>query len=578
MDEMIFNDDDGAVHLAADIAKVPSSTGKKNYSEDISDNMLGGDDAFESELEEMLYSRHVEVESFEDLKNQRGTPIPALFNQFYKFIQNPSSVSVETFKRMIDTDDTIGSGVDFLTTCLAARLGQYQHPNETISKFVNKALNQLEGGWTNSVKKLLSGSWAGYAVGEKIWHNTPEGFLPKKIAVLPPSTILFETDRVGEITSDGILQYQRNYNPALFGSGPSYLFGFSGGVGGFGPGLGTKQDPFSQMGDFPFPLRTANTYSYLSIRIPKLKCILYSFDAQGNFENPYGRSLLRRCHKYYLLKDAILQMLSIALDRKGTPLTVVYVDPNATVANGKNPAQGQTGQGANTGKKVGIRADLAAQNAFRNMHNDSTIILPGKKGQIFETDFVNQQSNATDFIAALDFCNKGIMRALLLPALVFTGGDGSGSYALGQEHAKTFDKILDGILAGFKQTLLDQLIKEILAYNFPEEQWRALGLGEFAKRDLSLDEKDKELQALESAVNMGAVDMQDLDDLNHVRSIAGFKPRTTPIPQPTVLEEYDEEEGEGGEEEGKDGVDDGREPGSKPGAKEEGSDGADADG
>src|SRR5690242_191787 len=85
-----------------------------------------------NQFEEMLYARHVEVESFNDLTAQRSTPIPALFNQFYKFIQNPSSVSVETFKRMVDTDDTIGSGVDFLTTCLAARLGAYQHPSQEI--------------------------------------------------------------------------------------------------------------------------------------------------------------------------------------------------------------------------------------------------------------------------------------------------------------------------------------------------------------------------------------------------------------------------------------------------------------
>ena len=96
----------------------------------IVDPRQGHDEAAKQELNDMLYARHVEIQSFKDLEVQRGTPIPALFNQFYKFIQNPSSVSVETYKRMIDTDDTIGSCVDFLTTCLAARIGRYQHPNQ----------------------------------------------------------------------------------------------------------------------------------------------------------------------------------------------------------------------------------------------------------------------------------------------------------------------------------------------------------------------------------------------------------------------------------------------------------------
>lgn len=549
---------------------MPGNTSRAEYENTAApESMLDGDPAFSSELEEMLYARHVEVEGFEDLKEQRGTPIPALFNQFYKFIQNPSSVSVETYKRMVDTCDTIGSGIDFLTTCLAARLGKYQHKNTKISQFVNDALGKLDNGWSNSVKEMLSASWAGFMVAEKVWTNDPMGFILKKLVTLPPSTLLFETDRVGEITEDGILQYQRNYNPALMGTGPSYLFGFLGGAQSFLPSANTRNDPFAKMGDLPFPLRTANTYSYLSIRIPKLKCVHYSFDAQGKFGNPYGRSLLRRAYKYYVMEDAILQMMTIALDRKGTPLTIVYVDPNATLADSD-----QTTGGNNAGQDVGVRADIAAMRAFKNVHNDSTIILPGKKGQIFETDFVPQQSNALDFIAALEFCKKGKMRALLLPSLVFTAGDGSGSFALGQEHARTFDKLCDGILSGFKQTLIDQIIYELVAYNFPREEWEKDGLGEFANRELTQEEKDKELTALKTAYDMGAIDMDDLDDLNHIRGVVNLKPRMTPVPKPDltdgmggILDDDDENAPPGA---GK------KEPKEKPpGSKKEGENGKD---
>jgi hypothetical protein len=484
--------------------------------ESIKDNF----EPVDPELEEMLYARHVEVESAADLEMQRGTPIPALFNTFYKFIQNPSSVSIETFKRMVDTDDTVGSGVDFLTTCLAARLGAYQHKSPEITEWVNKQLDQIDGGWVNAVKELLSATWAGFAVQEKVWANTSEGFVPKKLVTLPPSTILFETERTGELTSDGILQYQRNYNPAFAAGGVSYLFGFGINAVTLNPGL--RPDPYAKLGDFPFPLRTANTYSYLSIRIPKLKAIHYSFDAQGKFSNPYGRSLLRRAYKYYVMKDAFLQMLSVALDRKGTPLTVVWADPNAPIAN--NSTTGETGNQRGVRGK-GIRADLAARDAFKNMHNDSVIILPGKKDQVYSVDTLSQQSNAGDFLESLRFCNQSIMRALLLPSLIFTSGDGTGSFALGQEHAKTFDKILDGMLAGLQHVLLQQLIKEMLMYNFPESAWKVDGLGSFSKRELSQDEIDKEMTTIEKAVNVGAIDVNDLNDLNAIREKIGFEPR-----------------------------------------------------
>lgn len=492
------------------------------YPENDSDSMLEYSD---KDLDQELYARHTEIETFNDLQKQRGTPIPALFNIFYKFIQNPSSVSVETYKRMVDSDDTIGSGVDFLVTALAARMGRYTHKSNEITEYVNKALDNIDGGFFNAKKELLSSSWSGFSVGEKIWANSDLGFLPKKIVTLPPSTLLFETDRTGEITDDGILQYQRNYNPA-FGGGANYLFGFASATGS--PQDHQRPDAFAKLGDFPFPLRTANTYSYLSIRIPKLKCIHYAFDAQGKFGNPYGRSLLRRCYKYYVMKDAFLWMLSVALDRKGTPLTVIFADPNTTLVDSdKFSTNSQT-----RGKDVGIRADVAAQRAFKNIHNDSSIILPGKKGQIYDLDFVPQASNAQDFIAAVDLCNKGIMRALLLPSLIFTGGDGSGSFALGQEHAKTFDKICDGINNGLEDVLLHQLVKEILAYNFPRSAWEKDGIGSFSKRELTTDEQGKEIEVMDKAVNMGAIDMNDLKDLNNIRDKLGLDPRDTPIKKP----------------------------------------------
>ncbi len=495
---------------------------------DSKDNAMAWEDD-DTELEEMLYARHVEINSASDLQVQRGTPIPALFNQFYKFIQNPSTVSVETFKRMVDTDDTIGSGIDFLTTCLASRIGRYVHPNEEITEWVNRALESIEGGWVASIKELLGATWAGFSVQEKVWANDPEmGFIVKKLISMPPSTILFETERTGELTNDGILQYQRNYNPANAAYGSGSMFGFSGGAGA------GRNDPFARLGDMPFPMRTGNSYSYLSIRIPKMKCIHYAFDAQGKFGNPYGRSLLRRAYKWYVMKDAFIQMLSVALDRKGTALTVVFADPNTTVGDDSkiNPGTNPRGQG---GK--GIRADEAARRAFANVHNDSTIILPGKKGQIYDLEFVPQASNAADFISAIDLCNKSILRALLVPSLIFGNGDGTGSYSLGQEHAKTFDKILDGILAGFLDTLLNQFIRQLLAFNFPIETWREDGVGTFSKSEMSPEEIAKEMAVIESAVTIGAVDMNSLEDLNIIRDKIRFPARKEIIERPDPIGE-----------------------------------------
>jgi hypothetical protein len=468
-------------------------------------------------LEERLYNQHAEVKTLDDLTTQRGTPIPALFNIFFKFIQNPSTVSIETYKRMVDTDSTAGSGMDFLTTVLAARLGSYQHPSDEITAWVNKSLTMVEGGFYESLKDLLSACWAGFSVQEQCWANTDHGFIIERLAPLPPASVLFEVDRVGRLTKDGILQYQRAWTPGLLGAG---IYG-SGFVGTSFPGIG-RPDPLAKIGDLPFPLRTANQMQFLSIRIPVQKCIHFAFNAQGKFGSPYGRSLLRRAYNHWIMKNAFLQMLSTALDRKGTPILVVFADPNTTIIDQAKISPGQNVRG---NASVGISAERAALNAFSNIHNDSVVVLPGKKGQAFEVDPVQVQANTAEFIQAIDNCDKGILRAMLVPSLIFSGGDGSGSYSLGQEHSRTFEKILDGMLTGVNQVLVDQMIKRLIMYNFPESAWRKDGFGDFSKRDFSQDEVNKIIEGYSILQNMGAIDMTELEDLNKVRELAGFSLR-----------------------------------------------------
>lgn len=483
---------------------------------------VGQDTNFEErELGRLLEQRKAEISMFKDLETQRGTPTPALFSIFYKFIQNPSSVSVDTFKRMIDTDETCGSGTDFLTTCLSARLGKYQHKSSEITEWINARLSDIQGGFFNFIKEMYSAAWSGYYVGEKVWHNTENGFVVDRIIPMPPVSVLFEVNREGQIEPDGILQYQRNISPLGISQGFNFFggvinAGFSldaGGAGGF------KPDPFAKFGDLPYPLRTANSFAYLSIRIPRDKCIHYAFDAQGKLGNPYGRSLLRRCFNAYVAKMQVQKMMLQALDRKGTPLMVVYSAPNATV---KDPDKVRGLVNAK-GQNVGMDAAKSVSQAFRNIHNDTVVTLPGKKGQLYDVDVIPMDANADQFITVLQHYDRAIMRGLLIPSLIFNTGDGSGSFALGEAHFKTFDKICDGINQGVEDVLKRQLIYEMLAYNFPKSAWERDGFGGFTKREMSQDEKLKEKDILEFAINHGVVDTNDLADFNAIREKIGFE-------------------------------------------------------
>lgn len=474
----------------------------------------------QSWMDMMLYARKAEVASLKELGDQAGTSIPAMFSVFYKFIQNPSTVSLETYKRMVDTDDTCGSGVNFLSLCLASRLGRYKHPSNEITSWVNKRLSQIDGGWFKAKKAIIgSAKWNGMSVTEKVWANTDEGFVPKKLVSLPPSTILFETDRTGEITRDGVLQYQRNWNPYSMGTG----VGFFGGAMTTGTGFTERAQPdaFARYGDMPFPIRTSNMANYLCVKIPRQKVIHYANDAEGKFDNPYGRSVLRSAYKHWIMKDAVLQMTAVALARKGTPLTVVFYDSHASVKD-ENA----------TATSAPINAGKAIKTSFDKVSTDSVIYVPGKKGTTYDFEKIDNTANAEMFVGVLDFLNKSITRSLLIPALIFTTGDGSGSWALGDIHSRVWEDILDAENEAPGQVILDQLVREMIAYNFPRSAWEKDGLGEFTKREFSLDEKEKMMNVFDKGIEKGVIDKDDLKDLNHMRDGLGFDERDEPIVTP----------------------------------------------
>jgi hypothetical protein len=242
------------------------------------------------------------------------------------------------------------------------------------------------------------------------------------------------------------------------------------------------------------------------------------------------------------MKDAILQMLSVALDRKGTPLTVVYYDPNQPLFDaGNGQISGMAAQSARNNPSMAINPAEAAKRAFKNIHNDSVIYLPGKQGEQFNATSLSQQSNASDFLLAADFCNKGIMRGLLIPALLL--GDGSGGYALGDVHSKTFEKVLDGMNAGAEEVILKQWVRDIIVLNFPKSAYEKDGLGSFGKRELNQDEIQKVMETFEKGIQNGIIDQGDLADLNKMRDAINFDEVDKPIERQGIMEMENDQDG-----------------------------------
>jgi len=478
-----------------------------------------------------LENRFEELSGLQQAQVQLGTSIPQLYGSLSKFVANPSTVSVETYKRMLDTDETLGSGIDFMNLAMIARFGDYTHPLPQVQAFVRKALNQMEGSWHGNLDEMFSAEWSGFSTTEKVWKFVEDfdgapAFLPKKLVTYNPLTIVFAVDRHGEVLKDGIYQYQRYHN-TFFNQ-----FGYGirrGEINGFRPDL------YASIGDYPYPVRIAADLSYLTVKIPKDKIIHLRSSSTGKFDNPYGRSILRRIYKNWVMKDAFLKMWLIAADRKGTPLVVGYAAPNDTVQSDV-----QTTQGSNV---QGNRADAAMANVFKTIHNSSFIVLPGKKGETYDIEAIQVQGDMNVFKDAVDYFNKAIMRGLLIPPLVMSGGDGGGSYALGSEHHKVFRQCVDGKLKPYKQAILDGFIKEIISYNFPEKLWSQHGLGDFVVEEFDPEIMEKLANIYSTLSDKGYMSESDQADFDAVRQKMNLPKRKAPEPMGSLIDPLDEAEG-----------------------------------
>lgn len=429
---------------------------------------------------------------------QLGTTAPNLYGSMSTFVANPSTISVETFKRMIDTDETVGAGIDFLVLCLIARFGEYKHKNKKIERLVRKALKEMDGSFHENLDEMFSAEWAGFSVTEIVWKFVRDfdggvcAYVPKKLVTYQPLTLAFAVDQSGDLLPQGIFQYQRQY-----GQQNQYFNSFM--DDGFRP------DFYASRGDFPHPIRINATTTYNAIPIDRDKVIHLKSSSTGKFGNPYGRSILRRIYKAWVSKDTALKLWIIAMDRKATPLLVGYAPPNETV--GAADSFGNVTRG--------MRADVAMAGTLKNIHNESSIVLPGKKGEEYDLEAIQSQADMSVFQQHVEYQNKAIMRGLLIPPLIL-GGDGGGSFALGDAHRQIFQQVVDGKLKPYKQSILDQLITPLVNYNFTQDEVGNDGYGDFAVEEFDPDVMEKLANIYQTLTTNGYMSPQNQTDMDTI--------------------------------------------------------------
>jgi hypothetical protein len=169
------------------------------------------------------------------------------------------------------------------------------------------------------------------------------------------------------------------------------------------------------------------------ITIPSDKLLIYSHEKE--FGDYNGLSVLKAAYKPWIIKEFLQKFWNIALERYGTPFSTM-----------KMPQGGD------------LKTALKLMDSIKSKTG-----IPLPEG--YEMTIHNLANTGMSFKEAIEYQDRMIARAMLIPDLVFGNSD-SGAYALSKTHATFFLLRLNGIGQELSDMITKYLIKPLVQYNF----------------------------------------------------------------------------------------------------------------
>ena len=326
------------------------------------------------------------------------------------------------YKQMLSNDETIGTGIEYLTGRIVSRIGEYSHENEKIKELVDHSIESIRGTMTEARRSILRDSFAyGFGIGEFTVKSENGQWLLSSIQIIDPTTVKFRMEK---------------FNDDSYGVGA-----------------------------------IVQSTSNGEVEIPAGKCIIKTY---GDSSTPYGKSLLRRCYRWWSLKNAIPKLWAIALERFGMPIL--------------------------HGKASDTKTQKALNEALENLASRS-YVTTDEKSEIHAI-FSPSSSISQGYKTAEELCDKMIYRAMFLPSLL-GGGENGGSYSLGQVHYDLFDATAASLAEDYIDTELECLWRPLIEWNFCHQD----NYGDFALNDtVSTAEKMTLSSIILNIANIGAID------------------------------------------------------------------------
>lgn len=221
------------------------------------------------------------------------------------FLRRTPNVRLRLNERLVRQDLTIKSAINTLDNYIVGTIGEVTHPDAEIALFLNNNLKTLEDSvgvsWKNCLKTAqFTTDWAGASVSEIMFKLEFGTLTLEDLITYHPSSITIYTDKKGRLTDEGE-SIDGYHKPGIYQTS-------------VGDNTAEKKLDLWKV------LFLANEPEY------------------GNF---YGHSIVSPAYKWQRLKEALIDLMMIYLEKAGHRLTWVSSTAHPTEQSRIDPSTGE---------------------------------------------------------------------------------------------------------------------------------------------------------------------------------------------------------------------------------------------
>lgn len=347
-----------------------------------------------------------------------GTLAPAVEKLVGKILSQATSEDEhkpDDYYRMIRSSTDVAAAFMVRLSISLKYLGEYQNPEPVLQDFVRKNIEQMQGSFALNVAQMYSAKPYGWSFTEKVFRPVGRQWHLDRLQLVDPRRYLFE-GTLGKIE-------QLRYRAA--NGGEDILIPYE-------DGIHLINEDFLTLGG-----------------------------------DPYGIPLCGRAYPYYEAMKIIFGCLLVAGKRQATPI-IVGKTQTSEASNLLN-ADGTAMTDPMTNEPIMIFRGYSMRQALQDVENNSVLVVDINE----QIDALQQQTDGVFLFNLVEYLQEMMHLSFMSPQTVLsaaTRGRAGGDSNLNQGHRQTLEDIARLDMANTKETLLEEVIRPLIEYNYGEQE------------------------------------------------------------------------------------------------------------